>query len=50
LFDVPGNVGTVPFAQIIKDVPKLNEGVMFGLTATTKSVVVAHCPPLGVNV
>ena len=48
--DVPGNAGTVPPAQMDNDVPKLNVGVMFGLTVTVKVVVVAHCPAVGVNV
>jgi len=47
---VPGNVGTVPPAHMDEDVPKLNVGVMFGLTVTEKVVVVAHCPAVGVNV
>lgn len=50
LDDVPGNAGTVPPAQIVSDVPKLNVGVILGLTVTVKLAVVAHCPASGVNV
>jgi hypothetical protein len=50
LVDVFGNVGTVPPAQIVSVVPKLNVGVMFGATVTVNVVVVAHCPAVGVNV
>ena len=48
--DVAGNAGTVAPAQIVSVVPKLNVGVIFGLTVTLKVVVVAHCPPVGVKV
>ena len=48
--DVVGKVGTVPPAQIVKPVPKLNVGVILGLTVTVNVVVVKHCPALGVNV
>jgi hypothetical protein len=48
--DVPGNAGTVPPEQIVKVVPKLNEGVMLGATVTVKVAVVAHCPAVGVKV
>jgi len=50
LVDVVGRVGTVPPAQIVNVVPKLNVGVMFGLTVTVNVAVVAHCPAVGVNV
>ena len=49
LEDVPGNVGTVPDAQMVDDVPKLNTGKMFGLTVTVKEVDRAHCPTVGVK-
>ena len=42
LVDVVGNVGTVPPEQMVSVVPKLNVGVMFGLTVTVNVVVVAH--------
>ena len=42
LSEVPGNAGTVPFSQIVNAVPKLNVGVMFGLTVTVKVVGTAH--------
>ena len=48
--DVVGNIGTLPPAQMVKLVPKLNVGVMFGLTVTLNDAVVAHCPAVGVNV
>jgi hypothetical protein len=48
--DVVGRVGTVPPAQITRVVPKLNVGVIFGLTVTVKVAVVAHGPAAGVNV
>ncbi len=50
LVDVPGSVGTVPPAQMVSEVPKLNVGVILGLTVTVKVAVVAHCPAVGVNV
>ena len=40
--DVVGNVGTDPPAQIVKVVPKLNVGVMFGLTVTVNVIGTAH--------
>jgi hypothetical protein len=40
--DVVGSVGTIPPAQIDELVPKLNEGVTFGLTSTTNDAAVAH--------
>jgi hypothetical protein len=48
--DVVGNAGTVPPAQIVSVVPKLNVGTIFGLTVTVNVVVVAHNPAVGVNV
>ena len=48
--DVLGRVGTVPPAQIVRLVPKLNTGVRFGLTVTVNVVAVAHSPVVGVNV
>ena len=48
--DVVGNTGTLLPAQMIKEFPKLNEGVLFGLTTTENDVIVAHCPASGVNV
>ena len=50
LSDVPGNEGTVPFSQIVNEVPKLNVGVMFGATVTVNVVGKAHNPTVGVNV
>jgi hypothetical protein len=42
LVDVPGKVGTEPPLQILNDVPKLNVGVILGLTVTANVAVVAH--------
>ncbi len=50
LVDVVGNAGTVPPLQILNVVPKLNVGVIFGLTVTVNVVGNAHCPAVGVNV
>ena len=48
--DVVGNIGTVPLSQIVKEVPKLNVGVILGFTVTVNVVVFAHNPEVGVNV
>lgn len=40
--DVAGKVGTVPPAHIVELVPKLNVGVILGLTVTVKVVGFAH--------
>ena len=48
--DVPGNVGTLPPAQTVNDVPKPNAGVMFGAVDTVNVVDTAHWPVVGVNV
>jgi hypothetical protein len=50
LVDVVGKVGTVPPLHIVNEVPKLNVGVMFGLTVTVNVAGFAHSPELGVNV
>jgi hypothetical protein len=50
LSDIAGNVGTVPPAHIVSDVPKLNVGVMFGVTVTVNVVGITHPPDVGVNV
>ena len=50
LVDVFGNAGTDPPAQIVNDVPKLNAGVIFGLTVTVNITCSAHTPAVGVNV
>ena len=42
--------GTAPPAQIFSEVPKLNAGVMFGLTVVVKVVATAHDPVAGVKV
>ena len=48
--EVAGNAGTDPPVQIDKDVPKLNVGVIFGVTVTVNVAVVAHKPTAGVKV
>ncbi len=48
--DVVGKAGTVPLAQMVSDAPKLNVGVVLGVTVTVNVVVVAHNPAVGVNV
>jgi hypothetical protein len=48
--DVVGNAGTVPPLHILNVVPKLNVGVIFGLTVTVNVVDKAHCPAVGVKV
>ena len=48
--DEAGKAGTVPPAQILKDVPKLNEGVIFCVTVTENVTCGAHTPGEGVNV
>ena len=50
--DVAGNTGTASPAQIDKVLPKLNTGIMFGVTVTVNVTItgVTHCPGLGVNV
>jgi hypothetical protein len=50
LSEVVGNAGTIPPAHIVSEEPKLNVGIVFGLTVTVNVVVVAHCPAAGVNV
>ena len=50
LVEVPGNTGTVPFAQIVNEDPKGKPGIVFGVTVTAKVVAVAHCPAVGVKV
>ena len=42
LVEVFGNTGTDPPAQILSDVPKLNVGVMFGVTVTLNVAGLAH--------
>jgi hypothetical protein len=50
LVEVVGKVGTDPPAQMVRFVPKLNVGVMFGFTVTVNVVGFAHCPAVGVKV
>ena len=48
--DVVGKAGTVPFAHMFNDVPKLNVGGMLGDIVTVNVVGKAHNPAVGVNV
>ena len=48
--DVVGNAGTVPPSQMVRDVPKLNAGVILGDTVTVNVVPVAQMPAAGENV
>ena len=50
LSEVVANVGTVPPAHIVKEVPNANVGVMFGFTVTVNVVGITHPPDVGVNV
>ena len=50
LVDELGKEGTVPPAQMVSVVPKLNVGVMFGATVTEKVTGGEHNPADGVNV
>ena len=50
LVDVAGNTGTVPPVHIVRDVPKLNTGIMFVVTFTLNVVGDAHSPAVGVKV
>jgi hypothetical protein len=50
LSEVAGNAGTLPPAQIVSDVPKLNAGITLALTVTVNVVPFAHWFGLGVNV
>ena len=42
LLDVVGKAGTLAPPQTESEVPKLNEGVIFGFTVTLNEAVVAH--------
>ena len=48
--EVPGNTGTAMPAQMLKVVPKLKDGITFGVTVTFKVVGVTQDPGLGVKV
>ena len=48
--DVVGSTGTLPFAQIVSDVPKANTGVVRGVTVTFIVAETPHCPAVGVKV
>ena len=42
LVELGGNTGTLPPAQIVCAVPKLNVGVVLGITVTLMEVVIPH--------
>ena len=48
--DVAGKDGADAPAQIPREVPKANAGVIIGLTVTAKLVLNAHCPASGVKI
>jgi hypothetical protein len=48
--EVGGNTGTIPPLQITRLVPKLNVGIIFGLTVTANVAFDEHWPASGVNV
>jgi hypothetical protein len=48
--DVVGKEGTAPPAHIVRLVPKLNVGGIFGLIVTLNVNGRAHNPAVGVNV
>ena len=50
LVDVFGNIGTAPPLQIVLVVPKLNVGVVRGVTVTVIVTGNPHWPVPGVNV
>jgi hypothetical protein len=50
LSDVVGKTETAPPPHIVSEVPKLNVGVIFGLTVTVNVVGITHPPEVGVNV
>ena len=48
--EVVGKAGTVPPAQTVSELPKLNVGTIFGVTVTVNVAVVAHCGAVGVKI
>ena len=50
LSEILGKAGTTSPAQMVRVDPKLNTGVVLGVTVTLKVVVFAHWPAAGVNV
>ena len=50
LLELPGRFGTPLPAHTDNEVPKLNVGVILGVTVTLNVVFVAHCPAEGVKV
>jgi hypothetical protein len=50
LSELSGSAGTLPPSQIVSEFPKLNEGIVLGVTVKVYVVDAAHCPASGVNV
>jgi hypothetical protein len=50
LIDVSGNSGTVPFRQIVSDVPNGKVAVSFGITTVVSVVGIPQVPVAGVKV
>ena len=50
LLDIVGKAGTVPPTQMVSPVPKLNVGMVLGVTVTVNVTLPAHAPAAGVNV
>jgi hypothetical protein len=48
--EVVGKLGTAAPLQMLIEVPKVNIGVILGVTFTVNDVALAHCPPEGVKV
>ena len=48
--EVVGNTGTAPPEQMLRLVPKLKDGRIFGVTVNVKVAGVAHRPAVGVKV
>ena len=50
LLDVAGKAGTASPLHIVREVPNVNTGVVFGVTVTVNVVVTAQYPAAGVKV
>lgn len=48
--ELDGRAGTALPWQMVIALPKLNDGVTFGLTVTVNVMLVEHCPASGVKV
>ena len=49
LSEVAGSTGTAAPSHMVKVLPKLNVGVILGVTVTLNVAAVAHCPAVGVK-